>query len=70
MEKAHGDLFSMLRVSEKYSVTLLRCLGVPRNGDTPADMQQLVNQRAKLRCVLWQPNFRPSERWGSKLNGV
>ena len=27
-------------------------LGLPKIGDTPADVQRLVNQRAKLRCDL------------------
>ena len=39
--------------------------GLPKNGDTPADMQRLGNQRAKLRCDLWQPDFRPPDE-GSK----
>lgn len=25
-------------------------------------MQQFVNQRAKLRCDFWQPDFRPPDK--------
>ena len=39
--------------------------GFLKNEETPADMQQFVNQRAKLRCDFWQPDFRPPDE-GSK----
>lgn len=63
MEKANGSLFSVLCLSEKYSGD---ALGIPRNGDTPADIQRLVNQRVKLRGDLWQPDFRPPDEGRSK----
>lgn len=45
-------------------------LGLPKTGDTPADVQRLVNQRAKLRCDLWWPDFRPPEREVTKRHAL
>ena len=43
-------------------------LGLHKNVDTPADMQRLVNQRAKLRCDIWRPDFRPPDKGRSKMD--
>lgn len=45
-------------------------LGLLKDEDTPADMQQLVNQRAKLRCDLWRPDFRPPDEGSSPRTGL
>lgn len=57
-EKHPGGVTVMLWVSTKAWTPPVSS----KMRDTPADMQQLVNQRAKLRCDFWQPDFRPPAR--------
>lgn len=40
----------------------------PKLGTLPADIQPFINQRVKLRCDLWRPDFRPPDKGRSKMD--